>query len=65
MNYKDIYIAHYLETPLQIQSLGIIIPLLFIKFNIYVLFYSLVFLNIRGALCHDVNYIWLIGNHHI
>lgn len=63
MNYKDTYIAHYLETPLQ--SLGLLVPILFIKFDIYVLIYALLFLNIRGALRHDVNYIWLIGNHHI
>ncbi len=63
MNYMDTYVAHYLESPLQ--SLGIFFPLLFIKFNIYTFLYTILFLNIRGMLRHDVNYVWLIGNHHL
>jgi len=63
MNYMDTYVSHFIETPFQ--GIGIIIPLFFIDFNLYVFLYSFIILNIRGMLRHDVRYIWLIGNHHI
>jgi lathosterol oxidase len=63
MNYMDTYVSHFIEGPFQ--GIGIIIPFLFIDFNLYVFLYSLIIVNIRGMLRHDVRYIWLIGNHHI
>ena len=63
MIYSDTYVGHYLESP--IQSLGIFVPLFFIKFNIDNFCYTVIFLNIRGMLRHDHRFIWLIGNHHL
>jgi len=63
MTYSDTYVAHYLESPFQ--GLGILFPLLFIKFNLYIFLFSIFIVNLRGMLRHDNNYIWLIGNHHL
>ena len=63
MNYMDTYVGHFIEGPFQ--GIGIIIPFLFIDFNLNVFLYSLIIVNIRGMLRHDVRFIWLIGNHHI
>ena len=63
MIFNDSYVAHYLEAPLQ--GAGIIFPLLFIEFDIYMLLYSMILINIRGMIRHDNRYIWLVGNHHI
>ena len=63
MIYSDTYIGHFIETPFQ--GIGIIFPLLFIKLNLYIFMCSLLIINIRGMLRHDVNFVWLIGNHHI
>jgi len=63
MIYFDTYVGHFLETPFQ--GIGIIFPLLFIKLNLYIFLCSLLIINTRGMLRHDVNFVWLIGNHHI
>ena len=63
MIYSDTYVGHFLETPFQ--GIGIIFPLLFIKLNLYMFLCSLLIINTRGMLRHDVNFVWLIGNHHI
>jgi sterol desaturase/sphingolipid hydroxylase (fatty acid hydroxylase superfamily) len=63
MNFKDTYVSHFIESPFQ--GMGIFFPLIFINFNTYAYLYSITILNIRGMLKHDVNYIWLMGNHHI
>jgi lathosterol oxidase len=59
INFKDAYSGHIIEGPFQ--GLGV----LFIKFDLYLFFYSLVIINIRGMLRHDTRFIWLIDNHHI
>ena len=63
MNFKDTYVGHFIEGPFQ--GLGVLFPLLFIKLDVYVFLYSLLLINIRGMMRHDVRFIWLIGNHHI
>ena len=63
IKYKDTYVGHFVESPLQ--GMGVAIPLLFIKFNLHIFLCSLLIINIRGMLRHDVRSIWLIGNHHI
>ena len=66
ISFKDTYVGHFAESPLQ--GMGVAIPLLFIKFNLHILYsfvYSLFIINIRGMLRHDDRFIWLIGNHHI
>ena len=63
LRYKDTYISHLLESP--VQGIGILFPLLFLQFHALTMIYSLIIINIRGMLRHDTRYIWLIGNHHI
>jgi lathosterol oxidase len=63
LNFKDTYVGHFIEGPFQ--GMGILLPLLFIKFKVYLFFYSLLIINIRGMLRHDHRFIWLIGNHHL
>jgi len=63
MNYKDSYVGHFIEAPFQ--GLGFLFPLFFIQLNLYVIFISLLLINIRNMLRHDKRFIWLIGNHHI
>ena len=48
-----------------IQPLGILIPLIFFNFNIINFIYAILFIQIRGLMRHDHNYVWLIGNHHL
>jgi lathosterol oxidase len=61
--FKDAYVGHYIEGPFQ--GMGILFPLFFVKFNLYLLVYSILLVNIRGMLRHDHRFIWLIGNHHL
>jgi len=63
INFRDTYIGHFIEGPFQ--GTGVLFPLFFIKFNLYLFLYSLLIINIRGMLRHDIRFIWLIGNHHI
>jgi lathosterol oxidase len=63
INYKDTYIGHFIEG--SFQGLGFLFPLFFIDLNLYIIFISLILINIRGMLRHDKRFIWLIGNHHI
>lgn len=60
--YKDTYTSHYLESPFQ--SLGFLIPLIFIGPRLEILA-ALLFVNVRGMLRHDHRFFWLIGNHHV
>ena len=63
MIYTDTYIAHIYETP--IQSIGIFVPLLFMKFYLFRFICTLLFLNIRGTIRHDHRFVWVFGNHHL
>ena len=68
INYNDMkfthtYISHFIEGPFQ--GIGVLFPLLFIKFHFVCFIYALAIINIRGMLRHDRTCIWLIGNHHI
>lgn len=62
MKYSDTYVGHFIEGPFQ--GLGVLFPLLFISFNLYQFLFALGLINLRGMLRHDVNSIWLVGNHH-
>lgn len=63
MIYSDVYVAHYLETP--IQTIGIFVPIFFIKFDIYVFFCAMMFLGLRALARHENRLSWLVGNHHV
>ena len=63
MEYNDTYVGHIIEGPLQ--GMGVLFPFLVVEFNVYVLVYSLIAINIRGMLRHDTRFVWLIGNHHV
>jgi hypothetical protein len=63
MTFTDTYVAHFIETPFQ--SIGVLFPLLFVKFNIHALLYVIAVINIRSMIRHDNRFTWLIGNHHI
>lgn len=63
INFKDAYTGHFIEGPFQ--GLGVLFPLFFIKFDLYIFLVSILLINIRGMLRHDNRFIWLIGNHHI
>jgi sterol desaturase/sphingolipid hydroxylase (fatty acid hydroxylase superfamily) len=63
LTYRDTHLAHSLESPFQ--CVGILIPVLFMKFHLPAFLFSLFIITLRGMLRHDTNSIWLIGNHHI
>jgi lathosterol oxidase len=61
--WTDTYTGHWLEGPFQ--SLGFLLPLIFLHFNSTEFLFALAFVNIRGMARHDNRTAWLIGNHHI
>lgn len=63
MIYSDAYVGHNFEG--VFQSVGIFLPIVYIKFNIIPFIISVLLVNIRGMMRHDIRFIWLIGNHHI
>jgi len=63
MTFSHAYVAHFTETPFQ--SIGVLFPLVFVKFNIQALLNVFVLINVRSMLKHDNRFVWLIGNHHI
>ena len=63
MIYSDAYVGHYFESPFQ--SIGAVIPILFITIHFYEFILVVFFLNVRGLIRHDHRLIWLYGNHHI
>jgi len=63
MTYKDTYKSHYLET--IVQSIGIFLPIMFMKFIYLEFIFVLILINIRGMIRHDFNLQWIFGNHHI
>lgn len=68
IDYKVIRYYNTLESDIIeniIQPIGIFFPLFFVNFNLFYFLSSLIFVQIRGLLRHDLNCTWLIGNHHI
>lgn len=63
MNWKDTYVSHVVEGPLQ--GIGLVAPLAFVDFDFYTFGAALLFVNVRGMLRHDLRFVWLIGNHHL
>ena len=63
IKFTDAYIGHFIEGPFQ--GIGVLFPLLFIKYSLYKFLFSILLINIRGMLRHDNRFIWIIGNHHI
>lgn len=63
MTFTDTYVGHFIESPFQ--GMGVFFPLAFTDCNTIAYLYTIIILNIRGMLRHDVNCIWLMGNHHI
>ena len=61
--WTDTYTGHILEGPFQ--SMGFLVPLLFIEFSLIEFVIAYIFVNVRGMMRHDDRTIWLIGNHHL
>jgi sterol desaturase/sphingolipid hydroxylase (fatty acid hydroxylase superfamily) len=61
--FLDTYTGHTMEGP--IQSLGAIVPFLFLSYSVYDIAAIILLLNIRGMMRHDARCIPLIGNHHL
>ena len=61
--YKDYYNIDFIEIPFT--SIGLFIAIYLHKIYIYQLLYSLIFINIRGMMCHDSRFIFIVGNHHL
>ena len=63
--FRDTYVGHFLEGPLQ--SLGAVIPFLFWQGSWTFLDVAVVlfFLNARGMMRHDERFVPYIGNHHL
>ena len=63
IRYKDTYVGHLVESPFQ--GLGILFPLLFLRFSLLQFSLAVILVNTRGMFRHDARFVWLIGNHHI
>jgi lathosterol oxidase len=61
--WTDTYTGHLLEGPFQ--SMGFLVPLLFIEFSLIEFIIAYIFVNVRGMMRHDDRTVWLIGNHHL
>ena len=61
--WTDTYTGHILEGPFQ--SMGFLVPLLFIEFSLIEFVLSYIFVTVRGMMRHDDRTVWLIGNHHL
>jgi sterol desaturase/sphingolipid hydroxylase (fatty acid hydroxylase superfamily) len=62
-DYYDYYNIHILEVPFT--SIGLIFAIYLYKLYIYQLLYAIVFINVRGFLIHDNQFIYLVGDHHL
>ena len=62
-DYYDYYNIHILEVPFT--SIGLIFAIYLYKLYIYQLLYAIVFINVRGILIHDNQFIYLVGDHHL
>lgn len=62
-DYYDYYNIHILEVPFT--SIGLIFAIYLYKLYIYQLLYAIVFINVRGILMHDNQFIYLVGDHHL
>jgi sterol desaturase/sphingolipid hydroxylase (fatty acid hydroxylase superfamily) len=62
-DYYDYYNIHVLELPFT--SIGLIFAIYLYKLYIYQLLYAIIFINVRGILMHDNQFIYLVGDHHL
>jgi len=62
-DYYDYYNIHVLE--LSFTSIGLIFAIYLYKLYIYQLLYAIIFINVRGILIHDNQFIYLVGDHHL
>ena len=62
-NYYDFYTVHIIEVPLT--SIGLFIAIYLHKLYIYQLLMSILFINVRGLMCHDYTCVNYIGDHHL
>jgi sterol desaturase/sphingolipid hydroxylase (fatty acid hydroxylase superfamily) len=62
-DYYDYYNIHVLELPFT--SIGLIFAIYLYKLYIYQLLYAIIFINVRGILMHDNQFIYLLGDHHL
>jgi len=63
LTYNVAFNGHIIEYP--IQTVGIFIPNIVIKFNFQAALCIYIFVTIRTYLYHDHRCTWLLGNHHL
>ena len=63
MTFMDTYVGHWVEGPFQ--GLGLILPFVFLPWDLYSGLAALIFVNVRGMMRHDHRCSWLIGKHHL
>lgn len=61
--YHDFYTVHIIEVPFT--SIGLFMAIYLHKFYIYQFILSILFINIRGMMCHDYKCVCYIGDHHL
>lgn len=59
----DTYHGHWIESPFQ--SLGTVVPALWLSYSSMDWLLIIFFLNARGMMRHDARFTWLLGNHHL
>jgi sterol desaturase/sphingolipid hydroxylase (fatty acid hydroxylase superfamily) len=69
MTFTDAYVGHWSEG--IFQGLGVCAPFFLFQYDLYdsttiaSAGVAIILINLRGMARHDVNSIWLIGNHHL
>jgi len=62
-HYSDFYKIHVLEIPFT--SAGLLMAIYFHKLYINQLLLCILFINIRGMICHDHKCVNIVGDHHL
>ena len=61
--YYDFYTVHIVEIPLT--SIGLFIAIYLHNLYIYQFILCIIFINIRGMMCHEHKYAHIISDHHL
>jgi sterol desaturase/sphingolipid hydroxylase (fatty acid hydroxylase superfamily) len=61
--FLDTYYGHWLESP--IQSVGFVVPFMFLEFDSMQTVCALMIVNARGILRHDPRGSFITGDHHL
>ena len=62
-DYYDYYSVNIIEIP--ITSIGLLLAVYLYKIYIFQLFFCFLFINIRGIMQHDNNFVFIVGDHHL